>query len=50
MRKVYRIKNDTELKEVESKLKSTSLSRFEAPERERARDLGLTRSPKKLQN
>ena len=48
MRKVYQIKNDTELKELKSKLKSTILSRLEAPERERARDLGLTRPPKEL--
>ena len=48
MRKVYQIKNDTEPKELKSKLEFTILSRLEAPERERARDLGLTRSPKKL--
>ena len=50
MRKVYQLKNDTELKDLKNILKSVILSRFEVPGSKRARDLGLTRLAKNIEN
>ena len=50
MRKVYQLKNDTELKDLKNILKSVILSRFQVPGSKRARDLGLTRLAKNIEN